>query len=137
MIKSAVDLHHHSILLYDGDCLFCSHSVNFIMKRDKTGHFKFASLQSAVGRNLIEKNVTTALPDSLILFDAKGIHYKSRAALKVCKKLNGFWKLFSILLILPAFILDPFYDFIARHRKKIIKHSCTIPKKEFKDRFLN
>ena len=137
MLISGIDLSKHSILLYDGDCMFCSCSVQFILNRDKKGHFKFASLQSHIGKELTSKHTIGKLPDSLILFDPKGIHFKSRAALKVCKKLSGLWKIFSIFLLIPAFILDPIYDFIARHRLKIIKNSCTLPTKEFNDRFLS
>ncbi|MCH2207486.1 MAG: DUF393 domain-containing protein [Lentisphaerales bacterium] len=137
MLIPGIDLTKHSILLYDGDCLFCSHSVHFILKRDKPGHFKFASLKSDIGQQLIKEHTSGELPDSLILFNQEGIHFKSRAALRVCTKLSGLWKLFSIFLIIPAFILDPIYDFIARHRQKIIKNSCALPSKEFNDRFLS
>ena len=137
MSQAGVDLNIHSILLYDGDCLFCSSSVNFIINRDKAGYFKFTSIQSDIGQEIIKKHITTPIPDSLILLNNHGIHFKSRAALKVCKKLNGLWKIFSIALIIPAFLLDPIYDFIARHRHKIIKNSCAVPDKEFKDRFLS
>ena len=137
MAYENVDLSKYSILLYDGDCNFCSNSVQFIIKRDKTGHFKFASLQSKTGEMLIASNAGGNIPDSLVLYDTKGIHFKSRAALRVCIHLNHIWKIFSLFLIIPAFILDPLYDFIAKNRHKIIKNSCSLASKEFNDRFLS
>lgn len=137
MSYADVNLAEHSVLLYDGDCSFCSNSVQFIIKRDKHAHFKFSSLQSKTGEQIIATLENKILPDSLILVDQKGIHFKSRAALRVCIHLNSLWKIFSIFLILPAFILDPIYDFIARNRHRIVKNSCALPNKDFNDRFLS
>jgi predicted DCC family thiol-disulfide oxidoreductase YuxK len=129
------DYEKHSIVLYDGDCSFCQYSVNFIIKRDPKAHFKFASLQSDIGLEIINKYALTEIPDSLILFKKRSIYYKSKAALLICKNLNHIWKLG--FLIIPSFLLDPIYDLIARHRKKLIKSSCLLPSKDINDRFIS
>jgi predicted DCC family thiol-disulfide oxidoreductase YuxK len=36
----------HPILLYDGVCGLCNRLVQFILRRDRSGVFRFASLQS-------------------------------------------------------------------------------------------
>ena len=138
MKSDFIDLSQNSILLFDGDCLFCNNSVVFILQRDRNAFFKFTSLQSEVGQKLVASKLGDSdLPDSMILINSKGVYFKSRAALKVCQKLDGFWKIFSLLLIIPAFVLDPIYDFIARHRMKLVKNACQLPDKGFKDRFLS
>ena len=136
MKKIDVDLSQHSILLFDGDCHLCSSSVRFILQRDKKGYFKFASLQSDAGRQLIQEYTTEAPPDSMILISSEGVFFRSQASFKICKHLNGLWKCLIILKIFPKFILDPLYDIIARHRSKLFKSSCLLSDKDFKDRFL-
>ncbi|QYO67876.1 DUF393 domain-containing protein [Leptolyngbya sp. 7M] len=41
-----------AIVLFDGVCNFCNASVNFVIKQDKAGYFKFAPLQSEIGVTL-------------------------------------------------------------------------------------
>ena len=44
------------IVLFDGVCNFCNGSVNFIIRNDPNGKFKFAPLQSEIGQQLRAKH---------------------------------------------------------------------------------
>ena len=98
------------IILFDGVCNLCNSSVQFIIKRDPKGRFKFASLQSETGQSLLELHGYDKEIDSFILIENQKIYFKSSAALRVCRNLNGLWKLLTILRILPAPFRDFFYD---------------------------
>lgn len=128
-----------NIILFDGVCNLCNSSVQFIIKRDPKGHFKFASIQSETGRSLLKQYGVDKEIDSFILIEHQRIYLKSSAALRVCRNLNGLWKLLTILRILPSPFRDFFYDIIAKNRYKWFgkKESCMIPTKEMKKRFLN
>ncbi|WP_087974232.1 thiol-disulfide oxidoreductase DCC family protein [Oceanobacillus rekensis] len=126
------------IILFDGDCNFCDKSVQFIIKRDPKGHFKFASLQSDIGMELFNKHHIPEDIDSMVLIEDDTYYFKSSAALRICKNLKGAWKIPYILLVIPKKIRDFFYELIANNRYKWFgkKESCTLPLREERKRFL-
>ena len=129
----------YSILLFDGLCNLCNGSVNFILKRDKLGKFKFASLQYEIGKKLTNKfDIDTNIVDSIILIKNEKVFIKSSALLEILKDLPIGWRVFRIGIILPKFIRDYLYDFVAKHRYRIFgkKDECPIPPKDIQDRFL-
>jgi len=128
----------NNIVLFDGECNFCDHSVQFIINRDKEAIFKFTSLQSDVGQEITRKYQVPEHIDSIILVKDDKCYFKSAAALRICKHLSGGWKLFSVLSIIPKPIRDYFYDILAKNRYKWFgkKESCMIPLPEIRDRFL-
>jgi predicted DCC family thiol-disulfide oxidoreductase YuxK len=128
----------NNIVLFDGECNFCSTSVQFIIKRDPKAVFKFASMQSDIGKELLKNYRVPADLDSLILIKDHTYYCKSSAALKICKSLQGGWKLFSCLLVIPKPLRDYVYDIVAKNRYKWFgkKDSCMLPSPEIKNRFL-
>ena len=129
----------NNILLFDGLCNLCNGSVNFILKRDKIGKFKFASLQSGRGIDLCKQhNIDTNIVDSIVLIKNDSVFIKSSAVLEIVKDMPIGWRLFRIGIILPKFICDWLYDIIAKHRYKIFgkKDECPIPPKDVQYRFL-
>ncbi|HLT52996.1 MAG TPA: DUF393 domain-containing protein [Flavobacteriaceae bacterium] len=128
------------LILFDGVCNLCNNSVQFVIKRDKKNQFLFAPLQGKAGKEVIEEfKIDTTKVDSIILYTPlKGISYKSTAALKVASKLGFPVSLMSVFLIVPGFIRNWVYDFIARNRYKWYgkKDACMIPTPELKNKFL-
>ncbi|MGE8207168.1 thiol-disulfide oxidoreductase DCC family protein [Heyndrickxia sp. NPDC080065] len=126
------------IILFDGVCNFCNSSVQFIIKRDPAGCFKFASLQSEIGKKLLREHGIHDEIDSFVLIEDNTYYIKSSAALRMCKNLQGLWRLLYLFLIIPPPIRDFFYDLIAKNRYKWfgIRESCMLPTKEERDRFL-
>lgn len=126
------------IVLFDGDCNFCNHSVQFIYKRDKKGVFRFAALQSEKGNELLVKFNLQNLDLSTMVFIKNNKAYtKSGAALRICGHLTGLWPLMLCFLIVPAFIRNWVYDVIAKRRKRLIKDKCEVPSGDFKARFID
>lgn len=129
------------IILFDGVCNLCNSSINFIIKHDKKDIFRYASLQSEIGKKLIaERNINISELDSILLIDPKmAYYYKSTAALHIAKQLSGIYPLLSVFLILPKFFRDWIYDIIAKNRYKWFgkKESCMIPTPELKTLFID
>jgi predicted DCC family thiol-disulfide oxidoreductase YuxK len=126
------------IIFFDGVCNLCNGAINFIIDHDRNGYFKFAPLQSIAAEQYIPLTIKENA-DSIILINTEGkISSKSTAALKIAKKLNGLWKIFFIFIIIPKFIRDYLYDFIAKNRYKWFgkRDSCRMPTTEIKNRFL-
>ncbi|WP_226583480.1 thiol-disulfide oxidoreductase DCC family protein [Halobacillus litoralis] len=127
------------IVLFDGECNFCDKSVQFIIKRDPKGLFKFSSKQSDLGKDLLYKyNVPQEL-DSLILIEGDKFYDQSTAALRICCNLSGGWKLFYIFVFVPKTIRNQLYNFFSSNRYKWFGKKndvCSLPSPEIRKRFL-
>ncbi|MBU3024800.1 DUF393 domain-containing protein [Zobellia galactanivorans] len=128
------------IILFDGVCNLCNGAVQFVIKRDTLDVFRYAPLQSELGKKLIaERNIDSDSIDSIILIDPGVAYYiKSDAALEIGKQLRGYKTLSSILLWIPRGLRDIVYDFIARNRYKWYgkKEHCMVPTPELRAKFL-
>lgn len=121
------------IVIFDGDCAFCNKSVMLILKKDKTETIEVCSNQSEKGKTLLQEHKILVDTNSTIIYIEEGkVYYKSTAALTISKKLKGIYPLLYIFILIPRFIRDGVYDFIAKHRKKIIKknYSCEFVEDE-------
>lgn len=128
------------VILFDGYCNLCSGTVQFVLKHDRKAKFRFASLQSEYGKSVLQKHqLPTESFDTFVLVEDDKIHFKSTAALRVVKSLSGMWPLLYVFIIVPRFIRDAVYGFVARNRYKWFgkRDSCWLPKPEWKERFLD
>ena len=129
----------HSIILFDGVCNLCNGAVNFVIKRDPRNVFKFTPLQEKQGVLLLKKHAVDARKlDSIVLIENGNVYIKSSAALRIARKMSNLWPLFFVLLIIPSFIRDGVYDFIAKNRYMWFgkKEQCMIPTPGLKEKFL-
>ncbi|WP_338782341.1 thiol-disulfide oxidoreductase DCC family protein [Metabacillus sp. FJAT-52054] len=130
---------NHPIILFDGVCNLCEGIVKFVIKRDKDAVFRFASLQSETGLELLKKNQLDCENfDSFVLAFDDNVYVKSEAALKTAGLLPFPMNMLRILLIIPRPIRDAGYSFIARNRYKWFgkKDSCMLPDPSIRKRFL-
>lgn len=127
------------IILFDGVCNLCNNAITFVIKRDPKDRFVYAPLQSKSGQRLVQQHaIDTNTLDSIILIKNNTAYAKSTAALKIAQSLSGAWPLLSMFLILPAFIRNWVYDYVARNRYKWFgkKDACMIPTPELRSKFL-
>lgn len=128
------------VILFDGVCNLCNGAITFIIQRDKKDIFRYAPLQSAIGRELAaQHHIDLDKVDSIILVTTGKAVSKSTAALRIAQDLAAGWPLLSIFLIVPPFLRNWVYDFIARNRYKWFgkKDACMIPTPELKNKFLD
>ena len=128
-----------SIILFDGVCNLCNSSVNFIIKNDKKQTFLFTSLQSDAAKEILLQFSSRKIDFKSILLIKNGIIYdKSTAVLLITKQLSNYYKFLYGLIIIPAFMRDFVYNFIAKHRYNWFgkEEACMIPSASLKNRFL-
>ena len=128
-----------SIILFDGVCNLCSGSVQFIIARDANKVFRFASLQSEIGKQLlIQHQLPTTDFNTIVFIENNKVYTKSSAALRIARKLDGFWYLLYAFILVPSFIRNAVYDYIGRNRYRFWgkKEECWLPTAEMKSRFL-
>ncbi len=126
------------MVLYDGECGFCNKSVQYILKYEKDQTIFFSALQSNYTKTYFSQN-KWELPDlSTFVFVEDGkLYTKSTAAFRLTKHLKFPYNLLGVFQLLPEWITDKAYDFIAKNRKKVFKSFCVLPSSHQKMRFLN
>jgi predicted DCC family thiol-disulfide oxidoreductase YuxK len=133
-------MNDQTVILFDGVCNLCSASVLFIIKRDPTQQFRFASLQSQFGQLQLKRfNLSASELNSVLLVHEGKLFQKSTAVLKIASMLNNGWPLLYLFIIVPGFIRNWIYDWVARNRYGWFgkKDECMIPTPEIKSRFIN
>ena len=132
-----------AVVLFDGECNLCDKSVRFIFAHDPAGYFRFAPLQSDLGRALAEKyghaaTLAGEAPSSVILIEGGALYDRSTAALRIARRLSGPVRFLGGLLWVPAPLRDLGYRLIARVRYRIWgRHDgCTLPPPGLRERFL-
>jgi predicted DCC family thiol-disulfide oxidoreductase YuxK len=128
------------VILFDGVCNFCNGAINFLIRQDRKGLFRFAPLQSAAAHSLLEQyQIPKKEFQSFVLIQSGQVYQKSTAALKVLNRLPWYWKALQVLWLIPKSLRDAIYDFIARNRYKWFgrKEECMVPTVEMRNRFLD
>jgi predicted DCC family thiol-disulfide oxidoreductase YuxK len=133
-----------ALLLYDGTCGFCAQSVQFVLRHEGANRtLRFASLQSPTGTEIRARHPELEGVDSVIWYEPGAaqdiVLVRSRAVLRTLHYLGGIWSALGTLgAVVPRFIRDRVYDFIARHRHKLVRGGdvCVLPTPEQRSRFL-
>jgi predicted DCC family thiol-disulfide oxidoreductase YuxK len=114
------------IILFDGSCSFCSGIVRFIRRRDRSSIFKLVPLQSEEGRVVAAvSGFTEKDEDTVVYFRSGKYYYRSTAVLEILKDMGRFWRIFYIFILVPRYIRDSLYRFIARNRHILSGHKAN------------
>lgn len=126
-----------SVVLFDGVCIFCNDSINFLIVHDKYQRFHFSALQGEYAKSL---ELSEELQDlnSIVFYHNEKIYTRSKAIILILRELGGIWVFLLPLLLIPQLILDIPYNIIAKNRYRFFgkKESCMMPSKEIRERFL-
>jgi len=133
------------LVLYDGVCGLCNRLLQFLLEHDRRDVFVFASIQSDVGRSIVQRfgGDPGELTSFYVITNYRAPHARllsrSRAALFVAGQIGWPWKAASLLRCLPAPLLNPVYDLIARYRYRVFGRfdHCLMPRPEYRRRFLD
>ena len=125
-------------MLFDGVCNLCNASINFVIDRDAEAVFRFAPLQSDVGRALVS-GCEVKGEDSIVLVEDGRCYVRSDAALRIARRLDGAWRLLGVLRVVPRPLRDAAYRIIARNRYRWFgrQESCRLPTPDLRARFLD
>jgi len=136
----------HPILLYDGVCGLCNRLVRFVLRRDRRGVFRFASLQSGMAAGILARHGAdpTVLDTFYVVIGSEPTDElllgRSDAAVFVLRELGGIWRFLSgMLRVVPRPVREWGYRLVARNRYRVFGkyESCPLPPKETRERFLD
>ena len=129
-----------SIIVFDGVCVLCSRWVDFVLRRDSGGRYKFAAMQTASGRDLLTAHgIDPDDPLSFLLLEGESGYTDTEAIVRILRSFGAGWRFLALLVtIVPRFIRDPLYRWVARHRYRIFgkRAACRMPTAAIADRFL-
>lgn len=125
------------IVFFDGICGLCNGFIDFLLVKDKNDVFVYAPLQGETAQKKLSKKDLENI-HTIIYLEGDKTYYQSDAVFKILDGLGGLWKLFIVLKIVPKFIRDHIYNFIAKHRYKWFgkKDTCRLPTPEERNKIL-
>lgn len=128
------------VLLFDGTCALCNGTVQFVLDHERDAALRFAPLQSAVAARLLAPHglAVAAEPETLVVVEGGRAYTHSSAALRVAAHLRWPWRLAGALVVVPRWLRDAAYRFVARHRYRWFgrEEVCRLPAPEHRARFL-
>ena len=130
---------HPPVILFDGDCQFCSAWVTFVIRHDPRGAFRFAPRTSHAARRLLAPfGVAPDTLDSIALIAGTSLATRSDAVLQIFTRLGFPWRLVSWLVVIPRPLRDAGYALAARNRHRLRgrRERCRTAGPEDGDRFL-
>lgn len=126
-----------NIIFFDGVCGLCNGFVDYMLKIDKKGVFKFSPLQSEYARTHLSASDVNDLKSIVVLIDGR-TYRQAQGVLKAMSQLGGVWKLGSVLGELPEGLLNWGYDLVAHNRYRLFgkRETCRLPTPEERSRFI-
>ena len=127
------------IILFDAECVLCSANAQFVLRQDKSGRFRLASIQGAAGALLCRSHgIDPHDPVSMLVVDVPRVRRDSDAVLSIYEGLGLPWRLMRVFRVVPSALRDPVYRWIARHRYRLFgkRTSCWVAPPEFRNRIL-
>lgn len=134
------------IILYDGVCGLCNRLVQFLLKHDKQGRLRFASLQSDFAARVLQRHgIDPKDLDTVQVIEnyeqpGERVLQRSDAILRAGRELTGFWSVSAtVAKVIPRALRDVIYRFVARNRYRVFGKydTCMLPEPNQRSRFLD
>lgn len=129
----------HPVIVFDAQCVLCCANARFVLRHDRAGHFRLASMQGTVGAALCRRfGIDPADPDTLIVAQGDAALRNSEAILAIWSALGWPWRALAIVRVVPRSLRDPLYRWVARHRYRLFgrRDTCWVPDTSQAERLL-
>jgi predicted DCC family thiol-disulfide oxidoreductase YuxK len=128
------------IVVFDAKCLLCNASVQFLLRHDRRGLFRFASIQGKSGQELLaQAGLRVDGLQTLLLVDGNRSWQQTAAILRILHALGWPWRAAWIGWLVPSLLRDALYRWFARNRYWLFGRSevCLMPPSDYRARFLD
>jgi len=124
-------------IYFDGVCHLCNGFVDAIIQRDRQAVFQFAPIQGETAAQALTAEERGRL-ESVILIDKGQKYFRSEAILRSLILLGGIYKIFFLGFLIPEFLRDKLYAWVAKNRYAWFgeRDFCRLPEPHERDRLL-
>ena len=115
-----------TLVLFDGVCGLCNHFVDTLLTHDRAQRLRFAPLQ---GTTAAAYTHHAPAADTVIVVEGDVVLMRSDAAITALTRLGALWSFAALLGVVPVFVRDAVYAFVARHRLAWFgtREACRLP----------
>jgi predicted DCC family thiol-disulfide oxidoreductase YuxK len=127
------------IIVFDAECVLCSDNAQFVLRHDRKGLFRLASMQCEIGTALYRRfGIDPNEPDTLIVVTGNTALRDSAAIFAIWSGLGWPWRVLTVFRLVPRPLRDAAYRLVARHRYRLFgkRETCWVPSVEQADRVL-
>lgn len=119
------------VLFFDGDCAFCSASVRRAVRFDTHERISFAPLQGKLAAAKGFSKYAAKSGGSMVLLRESDnrAFTRSDALIELACAFGGWWRLCTVVRLIPRSLRDCGYDLVANHRHLLLRKSdsCALP----------
>jgi len=125
------------IIFFDGICHLCNGFVDKVIQLDRKAQFQFAPLQGETAKKTLTSEELQQL-ETVVLLESTKKYHRSEAVLRILTRLGGPYRLFALGYLLPAFLRDALYSWVAKNRYSWFgkREFCRLPEPHEKERLL-
>jgi predicted DCC family thiol-disulfide oxidoreductase YuxK len=125
------------IVFFDGVCGLCNGIVDILLKIDRRGALRFATLQGETAARELPVQPGSTDEWSVVYMDERGAWRESDAVLAICSRLGFPWSAAGVFRVIPRGLRDRIYRWIGRHRYRWFgrRETCRLPSSEERSRF--
>lgn len=114
------------VLFYDGDCPLCNRVVRFILDNERAPVLYFSAQQHQATLGWLAQHPEYAMnEDTVYYYNGRGLYARSSAVLRLIPILKWYWGFLYLGWLLPRWMRDKLYDFVAKRRKSLW-NECTV-----------
>ena len=128
------------VIFFDGFCVLCNGLVDFVIQRDRSRRYRYATLQSEFGQRMQRRlSLPTHSFETFILVEGGNSYIKSTAALRVLRNMPGLWPLLYGFVLVPRPLRDAVYSWVGKNRYRWFgrRSNCRLPSGEERSLFLD
>lgn len=128
------------LIVFDGQCVLCSHLFHWVVTHDRAQHFKFATAQSPLGQRIYQElGLGTQQLNTMVVVRNGQALQRMDAVAAVLRQMPGFWPVLACVRHVPRWIKDPAYGVVARNRYRLFgrRAQCLVPDHALRQRFAN
>jgi predicted DCC family thiol-disulfide oxidoreductase YuxK len=129
------------VVVFDGKCVLCCSSAQFIMRKDRDARFRLLAAQSELGNALYRHfGLDPVSYETYVLLQDGKAYLRSEATIRILGGLRPPWSLLAkFARLAPLSVRDALYDVVARNRLRWFgaREQCYLPDSSQADRFLS
>lgn len=126
-----------ALIVFDGDCIFCSRSMDWIVRHDTYDNIRLTPCTSEMGSRLMRQHgINPEDPSTFLVLKNGKAYTRSKAMLELVPLLDKSVRGMAFFGLIPSGLRDVIYNWTARNRRKLVKGACPVPTQAMIDRMV-